>query len=279
MYIVVDIGGTNTRVAASKDGRGFSKIEKFKTPKKFEHGLAQIVAGVKRVQGAQKIKGLAVAVPGSIDSKNKALLNLPNLPGWSNKPITKVLTRHLNCKMRLINDADAAGLGEAAQGAGRGYTRVAYFTISTGIGGARLVHGKLDPKFQNWEPGHFVLVPHGRKCGCGRRGCFESYASGTGFYKTYGIHPENCKNQTIWNKYAQTLGRGIVNALRHDPPNIIVIGGGVSQAGERLFKPLRAYLKNNFPTQKPPPIKKAALGDLAGLYGCLALFKGRKNFS
>ncbi len=273
MYIAIDIGGTNTRVAFSKHGRNFLKIEKFKTPKKFEHGLAQIVACVKRMQGTQKIKGLGVAVPGPLDLKNRTLLNLPNLPGWSRKPIAKMLAHHLNCKVRLINDADAAGLGEAAQGAGRGYRRVAYFTISTGIGGARLINGKLDPKFSNWEPGHFNLVPNGRKCGCGRRGCFESYGSGTGFYKTHGMRTENCKNQKVWNAYAQTLGRGIVNAIKNAPPDIIVIGGGVSQASQHLLKPLRVYLKNNFPTQKSPPLKKAALGDKSGLYGALTLLK------
>ena len=192
MYIAIDIGGTNTRVGASKDGRNFFAVETFKTPARFQDGIKAITNTVLRLTKAQSLKyKIAIAVPGSIDTPRKKIRHLPNLPGWSGKPISRALTKQLHTKILLINDADAAGIGEARQGAGKKYRRVLYLTISTGIGGARIIDGAIDPQAQHFEPGHFTLIPRGRKCGCGRRGCFEAYGSGTGFYKTYGVRAED----------------------------------------------------------------------------------------
>ncbi|MBI2551902.1 ROK family protein [Candidatus Uhrbacteria bacterium] len=293
MFIAIDIGGTNTRIGASKDGRRLYAIEKFKTPKKFADGIKAISRTVLHATKGQSLKSIVIAVPGPIDHPRGKVLHLPNLPGWRNKPITKVLTRHLNCKVLLINDADAAGLGEARRGAGRGYTRVAYFTISTGIGGALIINDFLPllkgeikrgskcphPLTISAEPGHQILIPGGRRDNCGQRGCFEAYASGTGFYKTYGVRPENCKNKKIWAKHAQTVGWGLINTIVHWSPDIVVIGGGLAQAGTLLFTPLRAYVRKNLKIFKPPLIVPSKLGDDAGLYGCLELLKGSKNFS
>lgn len=216
---------------------------------------------------------IAVAVPGSVEHAPGALRRLPNLPGWSNKPLAKMLSAQFHTTVQLVNDADAAGIGEAHRGAGRGYRKVAYYTISTGIGGARIINGVIDPKTPNYEPGHYTLIPGGRTCGCGRRGCLEAYGSGTGFYKTYGLRPENCKDSRIWDEYAQTLGQGIIKTLPHPLPDIIILGGGVPRVGARLFTPLRAYMKKNLRTKNPPPIVPAKLGDNAGLYGCLEILK------
>lgn len=276
MYIAIDIGGTNLRVAASKDGSDFFSIEKFKTPKKFEHGLAQIVAYAKRQRGAQKIKAVVVAVPGPIDANRNALLNLPNLPGWRGKPLVKLLTRYLHCKILLINDADAAALGEARQGAGRGFNRVGYLTLSTGIGGALILKCaertvlNQQRTVLSAEPGHQIMLPGGRKCGAGHPGCFEAYGSGTAFYKTYGVRPEDCKDKRIWARHAQIIGWGLINTIVHWSPDIVILGGGLTQAGALLFIPLRTYVRKHLKILKPPLIVPAKLGDNAGLYGALA---------
>src|SRR3989338_738466 len=141
MFIAIDIGGTNTRIGASRDGRRFFRIEKFKTPVRFEDGLQEIKRTVLRICAGQSLKRtikIAIAVPGAINVTHKKLLRLPNLPGWRNAPIVHTLSRLLRTKSKIImvNDADAAGLGEARRGAGSGYRRLAYFTISTGGGGA-----------------------------------------------------------------------------------------------------------------------------------------------
>ena len=279
MLVAIDIGGTNTRVGASKNGRTFFAIEKFKTPKKLEDGIRQIAAHIQRFDvraregSISKYPKIAIAMPGSFDITTKKSLHLANLPGWNHKSIIRALTVKFHTKILLINDADAAGIGEARRGAGLGYHKVSYFTISTGIGGARIINGIIDPKTPHYEPGHYTLVRGGRACGCGRRGCFEAYGSGMGFFKTYGVRTENCKDQNIWNEYAQTLGQGILKTLPHPLPDIIIIGGGVSHVGATLFTPLKAYIKKNLHTNNPPPIVPSKLGDASGLYGCLEILK------
>ena len=131
--------------------------------------------------------------------------------------------------------------------------------------------GGLEHNIISTEPGHQILVPGGRRDNCGQRGCFEVYGSGTAFYKTYGVRPENCKDKKIWARHAQIIGWGIVNTIVHWSPDIVVVGGGLSKAGPLLFKPLRAYVRQHLKILKPPPIKPAKLGDDAGLYGCLEL--------
>src|SRR3989338_1239988 len=191
MYIAIDIGGTNTRIVISKNGRTFFAIEKFKTPARFEDGIRTITRTVLNVTKGQSLQSIAIAISGPIDQPSGKVLHLPNLPLWRNKPIARALKQQLKAKVHLINDADAAGIGEATRGAGRGYRNVAYFTVSTGIGGARLINGKIKtsenfsakgvtPKdgcasgvISAWggEPGHITLIPDGRKYHC----FFNSY--------------------------------------------------------------------------------------------------------
>lgn len=277
MYIAIDIGGTNTRIGASKNGRNFSAIKKFKTPRKFEEGMHKIVKHLQRLglgstTGVALRHKIAIALPGSIDAPNKKSPRLPNLPGWSNQPITRILSKKFHASILLINDADAAGIGEARRGAGRGYHKVLYLTISTGIGGARLIDGRIDSKTPSFEPGHYPLITDGRKCGCGRRGCFEAYGSGPAFFKTYGVRPENCRDKKIWAAHTQIIGQGLLNILKHWSPDVVIIGGGLSQAGHLLFTPLRAYMRTHLKIIQPPPILPAKLGDNSGLYGCLEIF-------
>ena len=272
MFIAIDIGGTSTRIGASWNGRNFFVTEKFKTPPTFKEGLRTILKRIKWLQGDRKLHRVALAVPGHIPTKTKnPLLHFSNLPGWGKNHLAKVLASALNTKIILINDADAAGLGEASRGAGRGYDIVAYLTLSTGVGGARIHGGELDGSAHGFEPGHQILIPNGKKWTCGQRGCFEAYGSGTAFYKTYGVRAEFCRDKKIWTKHAQIVGWGVVNTIIAWSPDIVVIGGGLSQAGPLLFQPLRAYVAAHLKIFKPPPIVPAKLGDSAGLYGGLKL--------
>lgn len=299
MYAAIDIGGTRTRIGFSRDGRRFFAIEKFKTPRRMKDGLQAIVAHLRRTVlrvpgGLSSPYRIALAVPGSVDAHG-AVHGLANLPDWNPKKLAAAFAHAFQSRfppsfsrgearvgdpqILIVNDADAAGLGEARRGAGKGYRKVAYFTLSTGVGGARLLDSRLVRGV--FEPGHQRIVtedsPLGarrtvlRKCGCGKRGCWESYASGKGFFKTYGMRPEHCRNKKIWATHAQIVGKGIISALGHWLPDVVVIGGGLSQAGSLLFNPLRAYVRQRL--KESPPILRAKLGDKAGLYGCLELLK------
>lgn len=282
MFIAIDIGGTNTRIGASWSGRDFFVTEKFKTPPTFKEGLRTILKRIKWMQGDRKLHRVALAVPGRVPSRaEKSLLHFANLPGWGKNPLARMLSDALSTKVLLVNDADAAGLGEATRGAGRGHDIVAYLTLSTGVGGTRIHQGEIDGAAHGFsarggcalgaEPGHQILVPNGRRWTCKQRGCFEAYASGTAFYKTYGVRAEFCRSKKIWARHAQIVGWGLINTIIHWSPDIVVIGGGLAQAGPLLFNPLRAYARTYLKIFTPPKIVPAKLGDQAGLYGCLEL--------
>lgn len=296
MYAAIDIGGTHTRIGFSRDGRRFFAIEKFRTPKRMSEGMRVIAAHIQRtvlrnLESTRK-RGqplgwtpICIAVPGSVDARG-GVHGLANLPDWNPKKLARAFARVVNgmffplnrnvpINPLVVNDADAVGIGEARRGAGRGYRRVAYFTLSTGVGGALITDGRLDQRI--FEPGHERFVPNGRLCGCGRRGCFESYASGKGFLKTYGIHPEHCRNKKIWEAHAQIVGKGLMHTIVRWSPDIVVIGGGLAQAGALLFTPLRAYIRSHCKAFSPPPILRAKLGDHSGLYGCLELMRSNRS--
>ena len=139
------------------------------------------------------------------------------------------------------------------------------------MGGARIHHGEIDGSAHGFEPGHQILIPKGRKWTCGQHGCFEAYASGTAFYKTYSVRAENCQDKKIWARHAQVVGWGLINTIILWSPDVVIIGGGLAQAGPLLFKPLRAYVRANLKIFTPPKIVPAKLGDQAGLYGGLKL--------
>lgn len=273
MYIAIDIGGTNTRVGVSHDSRRFYATYRFKTPKTAQDGLNKIIGIIKQFKGERKLHKIAVAVPTPVSDGRKTRLNFPNLPGWRSIPLGNTLAKALHTKVYLVNDATAAGLGEATKGAGYGYDVVAYLTLSTGIGGVRIHQGIADGAAQGFEPGHHILVVKGKKCPCGQSGCFEAYASGTAFYKTYKLRPEFCKSKTVWAKHAQTVGHGLINTIVHWSPDVVVLGGGLTQAGPLLFKPLNTFVKTHLKILKAPPIIRGSLGDDAGLYGCLELLR------
>ncbi len=278
MFIAVDIGGTTTRVGASRDGKKFvGKRRRFRTPRLFEDGIAKIVEAAKKCAGGGRLDCAVVDIPGTTDQEGCVGGVIPNLSKWAGKPLKAALENAFGCSVRILNDAAAAALGEAVRGAGRYARSVAYLTVSTGIGGARVVGGKLDATFpRGFEPGHHILVQGGKLCGCGQRGCFEAYASGTAFEKTFGVRAEQCHNSRIWDRYAHMLAQGVHNIIVLWSPDVLVIGGGVSHAGNRLFVPLRRAIRGHT-FFKCPPIRRAKLGDNSGLYGCLEALRAERS--
>lgn len=259
MYITIDIGGTSIRVALSKNQRTFTKKEKFSTVNNFKIDTDNIAAAIKKLTGGKKPKAVIIASAGVLDVERGRVIHSPNLKSWDNKPLTKAVAKDLGIKaVFLTNDADAAGLGEAAFGAGKGKRIVAFLTLSTGVGGTRIVNGQIDTSSQGFEPGYQIIVLNGRKSPHGQRGPLESYVSGVAGKK----HPIS------WKKYSQYLGQGLVNVNVFWSPDIIVLGGGVTGDAKHFLKPAKEFVKKNS-LLKAPPIVIGKLGDDAGLYGGL----------
>lgn len=272
MYLVFDIGGTNMRIGVSADGETISQSKVISTPKDFEQGIQTLKQIADVLSGEQKIASLAGGVAGPLDKEKTMLLASPHISGWIKKPLKVELEKIFNASVLLENDTALGGLGEATKGAGVGKNIVAYLAVGTGVGGVRVVNGKIDTNSLGFEPGHQIVVIDGSPCNCGGRGHLESYISGSGIERIYGKKAAEIKDIQTWDKIARHLAIGLNNTIVHWSPDMVVLGGAVS-ASIPLTK-VQVYLHQAltiFPTL--PPIVKAQLEDSAGLFGALQILK------
>ena len=270
MYLLFDIGGTNMRLAISSDGKTVSEPTIVPTPPDFQDGLKTIKNIAGQLTGGQKIEGVAGGIAGPLDKGKTMLVKSPHIGEWINKPLKVELETIFKVPVFLENDANLGGLGEATAGAGIGYSIVAYLTVSTGVGGVRLVNGKIDENSLGFEPGHQIIIPEGNLCQCGGKGHLEAYVGGFYLEKIYGQKAEKLHDSAIWDQVAKYLAIGLNNATVHWSPNIIVLGGSVMDSIP--LQKVRTYLQE-FLTIFPdcPETTLSKHGDLAGLYGALSL--------
>ena len=248
------------------------------------------------------IKGVGVGCPGLIDSKNGVVVFSGNL-GLENFPLAKAVSDKVGLPVKITNDANAAALGEAKFGAGQKYSDSILVTLGTGVGGGIIIDGKLfeGGNSAGTEIGHTVIEMGGYPCTCGRWGCFECYASATALmrktkeameedtgsemWKTY--TPQTISGKTPF-EYAETdisakqvvdwyvkhLACGITNLVNVFRPQVVMLGGGVSEQDERLTVPVQRLVdKDIFAGTDFAPVKvvKASLGSRAGAFGAAAL--------
>lgn len=275
MHIIVDVGGTNIRVAASKDLRRISAIRKFRNPGDWRKALSGIAETARALADGERIRGAIVGVPGPVDRVRGTVLRAPHLGSWAGKPLARTLSGLLRAPVRIENDTVLGAAGEAHFGAGKGKRIVAFLAIGTGLGGARVEDGEVSLRSVGFEPGHQILDPKGAKWSyCGQRGCFESYASGTAFRKRFGTRMSECRSVRVWKAWSERFAQGLVNVIVLWSPDVVVIGGGPGSAAAARFLPfVRAKTRASLKLVKTPPIMKAALGDDAGLYGGMRLLR------
>ncbi len=312
LYLGIDLGGTKIAagvVSVGGEVRGFARAA---TPAR--EGVEVVVramAGVAReaARGAgvsvKRLAGGGVGAPGPIDSVAGLVVSSPNLPGWRDVALGRLLGRSLGLKLSLENDANLAGLAEYRFGAGRGCSPLYYLTVSTGIGGALLLDGKLvvGARGAAGEVGHLVLVPDGPLCGCGNRGCLEALASGTAVARRareavrrsvvsmlterFAARPSRItaavvadfarqgdpEAQRILAEAMEHLGRGVAGVVNLLNPERIVIGGGLSSLGPLLFDPVRRAVARyaNDLASESVSVVEAELGSRSGLLGAAAL--------
>jgi glucokinase len=235
-----------------------------------------------------------------VDLKAGVVFNPPNLPGWVRVPLSDRIQQALGLPTILENDANAAGLGEYRYGAGRGAQSIVYMTVSTGIGGGIILDGKVwhGLKDAAGEIGHMTVCPDGPVCGCGNRGCLEAMSSGTSIARRardlLAAGRQSALSQIAnptssdvvrlaktgdpvacetWEGAVRFLGIGVAAAITILAPERIVIGGGVTKAGDFLFQPLREHVRQRVklvPVESVP-ILPAALGPDVGILGAAAV--------
>ena len=309
--IGIDIGGMSIKGAAV-DSNG-KVYEPFSMPfAKNESGetiIRNLAVLVKKYINENdlegKIAGVGIGCPGSLDVKN-GIVNYANNLGWNNLPITKIMQETLPYPVRIINDANAAALGEARYGAGKSYSNIILLTLGTGVGGGIIVDNKLyeGNEGKGAELGHMVIQVDGEPCSCGRKGCFEAYASATALIREAKKAMLLDKESLLWNlvpdiesvggrvifeaikqgdktankvfeNYIKYLGEGILNYCNIFRPDAIVLSGGIANAGDALFIPLNEYIKNrNYGYKETPAVKvvPSVLGYDSGKVGAAALF-------
>jgi len=249
-----------------------------------------------------QISGIGVCCPGLIDTTTGTVLFAGNFE-LKNYPLKKLLVDKFKLRVEVCNDANAAALGEAKFGVGKGYDNSIMITLGTGVGGGIVIDGKLfeGNKGAGTEVGHMVIEKGGLKCTCGRRGCFEVYCSaraltaktkfemeedtGSDMWKTYTNDTAAGKTEfeplegnttatRVVDWYINHLACGITNLANIFRPNIVMLGGGVAAQGSRLTAPLQKLVDKELfggTDFAPVKIECASLGNRAGAYGAAAL--------
>jgi glucokinase len=311
-YLGVDLGGTKI-LTALVDGRGqVRRRVRVATPgggpEPVIDVIVETVHAVARDAGVEirALRGLGVGAPGPMDPRTGIVFEPPNLPGWRDVPLGAALTTRLGIPAFVENDANAAALGERWAGAGVGIDDLIYMTVSTGIGGGLIFGGRLYHGVSGTagEIGHMVVDPRGPQCPCGRVGCLEAMASGPSIARDARAAVRAGRRTAlaliaqdeldaaavaaaaldgdavaleIYARAAAALGAGIANLVNLLNPAMVIIGGGVSHAGDLIFPVVRRIVRQEA-FERPASavqIVPALLGDDAGAVGAAAVVRER----
>lgn len=291
--IALDVGGTGMKAAlVAADG---ALLYEARRPTGRERGPDAVVTAILDFAAELRDHGLTaygetaaaagLAVPGIVDEANGIAVYAANL-SWKDVPLRALLSERLGgVPVALGHDVRTGGLAEGRIGAGNGADRFLFVALGTGIAGAIGIDGRIEAGAHSsaGEIGHIVVRPGGRECGCGQRGCLEAYASAAAVSRTWAAasgDPEadaaDCaraveagdpKALAVWGEAIDALADGLVTGITLLDPRVLVIGGGLAEAGDTLFGPLRAAAEARITFQKLPHLVPAALGDTAGCLG------------
>jgi predicted NBD/HSP70 family sugar kinase len=271
MYILFDIGGTKMRVVSADRKQFLADPVVVSTPKDFNEGMETLKRIIDNLVIGQPVEAIVGGIAGPLNSEKTMLVKSPNLSGWIGHDIKGALAEAYKVPVTLENDAALVGLGEANYGAGRGKDIVVYMTISTGVGGVRIVKGNIDESAQGFEPGHQIIDPDNSLCPTCEGNDLEAYVSGTAIEKRFGKKPYDIHDDATWDELAKFLAYGLHNTIMHWSPDVIVLGGSMMKEVGIPVPAVRAHLAEImkiFPTI--PEIEKAELADFGGLYGALS---------
>ena len=311
VVVGVDIGGTKVLAGVVGDDGSVTSTALRITPgrrvvtSEVEDALAEAIL---ECAGGRPLAGVGVAAAGFVDSGGERVMFAPHLP-WQGEPLRQLLEDRLGCLVRLDNDANCAARAEAHHGAARGASSALMITMGTGIGGALLLDGRVlrGTNGMAGEFGHMQVVPDGTPCECGRNGCWEQYSSGNALVRRARAHMrgqpstllELCDGKServtgpmvtsaaeegdpvaceAFASVGDWLGVGAANLVAALDPELVVIGGGLSAAGDLLLEPARVALRRTLvgaAHRVAPELVAAELGPQAGMIGAALLLRHR----
>ena len=311
-YVIgIDIGGTNVVVGTVAED-GSEVVGLVSEPTRVERGpdaildrIVQLARASQSQAGTRDVVGVGIGSPGPLDRSAGVVLLTPNL-GWTDMPVRDRIGKALDLPATLDNDANCAVLGEWWRGAARGGRFVVGLTIGTGVGGGIVLDGNVYHGASDMagELGHMTIDSTGRRCKCGNYGCLEAYASGpaiaaravegidagvdTGLPRYVDGDLSRITAQVVYDAAhdgdayalevvrdtAKFLGAGVANILNIFNPDVVVICGGVTMAGDELFVPLRGEVRRRAfkPAVKVCRIVPGSLPGTAGVVGAAAAF-------
>lgn len=297
-YIIgIDLGGTNLRIGFFTQkyqlrAKRFFVTGGFQTKEKLIQAIMDAVKTMIEQCGIKKKKllGLGVGFPGPVDYRKGIVHFLPNIPGWKDVPIKKILEKKLGINVFVDNDANLMCLAEYKMGAARGFKNIVCITLGTGVGGGVIIEGKLyrGATHAAGEIGHIPVNETGPRCNCGGRACLESYVGNRRlragaekiFRKKISLEDlsrlAGCGNRKagqFWKEIGEKIGlalSGVINLLN---PDCIIIGGGVSKAGGLLFQSIRETIRKRAMAVQAGHVKvlRAKLIDDGGMVGAAVL--------
>ncbi|GHC73566.1 ROK family protein [Streptomyces cinnamoneus] len=294
--IALDVGGTAIKAALVAADNTFlhetrRATARDKGPEAVVAGILDLAAELRDLGAArfgEAASAVGVAVPGIVDTATGTAVYAANL-GWRDVPLREMLGARLGgaTPVALGHDVRTGGLAEGRIGAGRGADRFLFVPLGTGIAGAIGIGGRIEEGAHGYagEIGHISVRPgpDGPECGCGGRGCLETVASASAVSRAWAaatgdpaadaaacaaaVAAGDPRARAVWRHAVDALADGLVMGLTLLDPGTLIIGGGLAEAGETLFAPLRAAVAERITFQKLPLIVPAALGDTAGCLG------------
>ncbi|MBU8550407.1 ROK family protein [Streptomyces sp. Babs14] len=291
--IALDVGGTGMKAALA--GPGGELLHQARRATGRDRGPDAVVESILdfaaelRALGVDRFgepaRAAGVAVPGIVDEEHGTAVYAANL-GWRDVPLRALLGERLgSVPVALGHDVRTGGLAEGRIGAGKGADRFLFVPLGTGIAGAIGIDGRVESGAHGFagEIGHVVVRPGGLACPCGQRGCLERFASASAVSQAWAeacgdpdadaadcakaVDSGDPRALAVWQDAVDALADGLVTALTLLDPRVLIIGGGLAEAGETLFSPLRDAVRRRVTFQKLPRIVPAALGDTAGCLG------------
>lgn len=291
--IALDVGGTGMKAAlVAADGTLLHEARRATGRERGADAVVETIldfAAELRDTGRERFGAEAsaagVAVPGIVDAEQGIAVYAANL-GWRDVPMRALLSARLGgIPVALGHDVRTGGLAEGRIGAGRGADRFLFVPLGTGIAGAIGIAGRIEAGAHGYagEIGHIVVRPGGPACGCGQHGCLETLASASAVSRAWAaasgdpdadaadcakaVESGDPRAREVWLAAVGALADGLVTAITLLDPRTLIIGGGLAEAGETLFTPLRTAVEERVTFQRLPHIVPAALGDTAGCLG------------
>ena len=311
LAVGIDIGGTSIKGAVVNDeGKVLTRfamdVSKEESGEKEVNRFCDLMSkSLDAYDKSIKLDGIGIGMPGLLDMDKGIVLGSPNLIKWNGLHICELISKRMGLPVFINNDANVAALAEARYGSGKEYNDLIMLTLGTGVGGGIIINNKLYDGHLHMgaELGHMVIRVNGEKCGCGRRGCFEAYASATGLIRMTRKEMDKCPDSLmhevaeeygkvnakvafeasrrgdkaairVMKRYVRYLSEGILNYCNIFRPEAVVLSGGVAHEGDYLLDQVRRFLKSHKYGMSGSPkveVKVASLGYDSGKIGAACL--------